>query len=323
MTQVSAVTPGDALKVVGARVEEVVEAVTLYGGEPYLVGSLAAGLGDHRSDIDVHVVSAGERPPLDGPVLAFTPGGACVDVRYVDRAAIDRVVGARPFGRRREDGPQHGGAARRTGRGDAWLLSRWLTAVPLRDGAPPLLDAGQRRTAAHLITMSLASDLTALAAFAALAERAGADRAWYLARRAGTAAWELAATLAGRHYLGERWLPARSAAPEVAAVAELARAAVRAADLDPVQRRLGIDPAGTPGRVHLHLNPEAERWTLAGEPFLLVASRRLVPALRSAPETVAGALEGDAAAVFSALAGGTLRWTVDVGGIVPRLEEDR
>ncbi|MFI0485790.1 hypothetical protein [Actinomadura sp. 9N215] len=306
-----AVAPEIALKAVDARVEDVLDAVALYDGEPYLVGSLAAGLGDHRSDIDVHVVSGGDRPAaLDGPVLAFTPAGTCVDVRYLDRCTIDRVVG----GRR----PGHG--ARPAGRGDAWLLSRWLNAVPLRAGAPPLLDGGQRAQAVGLITTSLLADLTALTAFAALAERAGADRAWYLCRRAGTAAWELAAVLSGQYHLGERWLPARSAAPEVAALARDAGAARRAADLDGVLRRLGVDPAAAPGRVGLRVSPEAERWTLAGEPFLLVAGRRLVPAVPSVPATVADALDGDAAAVFAGLVNGALRWTVDVGGLTPRLE---
>ncbi|WUI01730.1 hypothetical protein OHR68_07895 [Spirillospora sp. NBC_00431] len=309
----SAVAPEVALKAVDTRVEEVLEAVTLYGGEPYLVGSLAAGLGDHRSDIDVHVVSTGWPPALDGPVLAFTPAGVCVDVRYLDRGAIDRVVG----GRR----PCAG--ARPAGRGDAWLLSRWLNAVPLRDGTPPLLDAEQREHAARLITMSLTADLTALAAFAALAERAGADRAWYLCRRAGTAAWELAAVLSGRYHLGERWLPARSAAPEVAALARAAGAARQAADLAGPQRRLGIDPAGAPGRVGLRVSQEAERWTLADEPFLLVAGRRLVPAIPSVPATLADVPDRDAAAVFTGLVNGALRWTVDVTDLEPRLETVR
>lgn len=300
-------TVAEACRVVGASPEEVLAALPVQGGEAYLVGSLAVGLGDSHADVDVHVVSADEWS-MDGPVLGFTPGGACVDIRHLHRAGIDRAL---------RQHPDHSG--RPAGRTGSWLASRWLTALPFRESAPPLLDAEQRERAVALLISSLLADLTALAAFAVLAERAGADRAWYLCRRAGMTAWELAACLSGESYLGERWLPARSTRPDVAALGRLACAADSGADLDLILGMLGLSSSTLLHRMHLHTNPEAERWTLVGRSLLLVAGRRLVRRVNPVPATVAAALDDDPAAVFAGLADGALRWTVDLTGLAPAL----
>ncbi|MFI7019989.1 hypothetical protein [Streptomyces sp. NPDC050164] len=299
-----AADPGTrALDLVGARIDEVVAAATTHGGEPYLVGSLAARLGDSWSDIDVHVVCAGA-PPVSGPVFASTSEGTCVDIRYVRRSSIDRTLA---------------GHDSRPPKGRAWTLSRWLNSVPLIEGAPPLLTDPERDRARTLLVTSLLADLVSLTSFATLAEHAGAPRAWYLCRRAGIAAWELAATLKGQDYLGERWLIARSSDPEVAAFAETAAPVQQTGELDLLLDRLGIPGTEAPGRVRLLPNPEAERWTLGGRPKALVAGRRLVPQIDPVPETVADAFKHCPAAAFAALADGALRWKVDVAGLTPRL----
>lgn len=298
----------EACQVVGVSPAEVLAAVPDHDGEAYLVGSLAAGLGDSHADIDVHLVS-GDETAAAGTMLAFTAGGVCVDVRRLRRADVDQAL-------RRH--PDH--SARPGGRTASWLASRWLGALPFDPAAGPLLSAEQRERAGELLVGSLLADLTALAAFAVLAEHAGADHAWYLCRRAGTTAWELAASLAGENYLGERWLPARSTHPRVAALARLAGVASRSADLARVADRLGLALPDLLTRVALRTNPEAERWTLAGTQLLLVAGRRLVPRMDPVPATVAAALDGDPAVTFAALAGGALRWTVDTAGLVPALE---
>lgn len=306
-------TAAEACRVVGATPAEVLAAVSATGdGHAYLVGSLAVGLGDGHADIDVHVVSTDDHP-AGGPVLAFTPGGVCVDIRQLHRSDLDRVLGRVLGGH-----PDH--CARPAGRTASWLASRWLNALPLDGCAPPLLTGEQRALAGGLLVSSLLADLTALVAFAVLAEHAGAGRAWYLCRRAGTAAWELAACLAGENYLGARWLPARSRHPRVAALAAVACGASSGADLDRVLGGLGLTRWGLLARVHLRTNPEAERWTLGGRSLLLVGGRRLVPRVAPLPATVAAAIGHDPAAVFAGLAGGALRWTVDVTGITPTLE---
>jgi len=302
----------DALRTVGATPGEVLEALGDYDGEAYLVGSLAAGFGDRRSDVDVHVVWDGESVET-GPILAFTRGGACVDVRHVGRSGIERALASR-----------HPGAVPvSSGRTPAWLLSRWLNAAPFDPAARPLLTERERARARAVIVESLLADLAALAAFAALAERAGAARAWYLVRRAGVAAWELAATLSGRDYLGERWLPARSSHPAVAAVGAAACSARRVGELSALLARIGIDAEDLPRRVELRRHSEAEAWTLDGRPWLLVASRWLVPGFEDGPPTVAAALEGDAASLLHGLSRGALAWSADVEGLRPRLEDAR
>src|SRR5262245_3126716 len=92
MTTLVRTTLEAMLEIVGARADEVIAAATTHGGEPYLVGSLAAGVGDGRSDIDVHVVSE-EARPSDSPILAFTSNGTCIDIRYVRPSTIDRMLG--------------------------------------------------------------------------------------------------------------------------------------------------------------------------------------------------------------------------------------
>lgn len=295
-------SPAAALKITGARVAEVAELVTVHGGDPYLVGSLAAGLGDPRSDIDVHVV--GDDPPVaDGPMLAFTDEGACIDIRHVRRRTLERLLAQ----------------TRPVPRADAWLISNWLNAMPLTDGVPPLLDGDQRGRAGEVLRTSLVADLIALSAFACLAEAAGAPNSWHLCRRAGVVAWELAAVLTGHDYIGERWLPARTTSPEVAALADVAAQVEGAAELGGLLERLGLPPDDIGERVSLHQDPQAERWNLLGRPQLLIDARRLVPAVEPLHPNVAEALRGDPAGVFAGLVGGALRWSVDVDGLDARL----
>jgi hypothetical protein len=202
-------------------------------------------------------------------------------------------------------------------------MSRWLNAVPLRAGGPPLLSEEQQGRARGLIRLSLAGDLIALTAFALLAEQAGLERSWYLCRRAGVAAWELAAILAGQDYLGERWLPRRSGDRRVAGIAAAACRAERTADLGCLLRQLGLDMDEVPVRVRLSASPEAERWSVAGQSFALVGSRRLVPRLQPVPVHAAAAAQQDPAAVLDGLACGALRWTVDLAGVLPSLGGQR
>jgi Nucleotidyltransferase domain len=301
-----------ALGMVGAEPREISELLAAYDGEAYLCGSLAAGLGDRLSDIDIHVVSDDPRAS-EGSALAFTSAGTCVDIRYLGRHTVEHVLAAsRP-----------GQQLRPSGRSGSWLMSRWLNAVPLRADAPPLLNEEQQGRARCLIKLSLAGDLIALTAFAELAEIASVPRAWYLCRRAGTVAWELAATLAGQHYLGERWLPGRSGDSRVTAIAEVACRAESTAEIHGLLRRLSIAAAEVPLRVRICASPAAERWNIAGEGLVLVGGRRLVRRLHPVPVNAAAAAEQDPATVLDGLAAGALQWTVDLAGVLPRLAAER
>jgi hypothetical protein len=185
---------------------------------------------------------------------------------------------------------------------------------------PPLLDGAQAERGQALIVSSLVDDLVAMYAFTKLAESADIDRSWYLARRSGTIAWELAATLSGHNYLGSRWLPARSTDPRVALLARFASRVEHSTDLAMLLESLAINPTETCHRVALEANREAERWTVAGDQWLLVAGRRLIPRVEPAPATVAEALDGDAAGVFHSVVNGALRWKVHATDITPTLE---
>jgi hypothetical protein len=297
------------LGAVGADVQEISELLAVYDGEAYLVGSLAVGFGDSRSDIDIHVISD-DPEASEGAALIFTGTGGCVDVQYMSRRTVSRRLATERPGQRIRPG----------GRSGAWLMSRWLNALPLQADSPALLSAEQRAQAFELITMSLAGDLVALTGFAMLAERCQAARAWYLCRRAGIAAWELAATLAGEHYLGERWLPRRSADPRVADICEVACSAATTAELSWLLGRLGVAADEVPARVRLSASPDAERWAIAGEELALVGGRRLVRRVHPVPATIAEAAAADPESVLSGLGCGALTWTVDLAGVEPGLE---
>ena len=297
-----------ALAMLGATIDDVLDVMPTYGGEPYLVGSLAAGYGDRGSDIDVHVVT--DDAIDQGPVLTFTRGGVCVDVRYVTRQRIDRIVSQRRA--------RH--SARPAGRADAWLVSRWLNSMCFNDMGPSLLDDAQAERGQALIVSSLVDDLVAMYAFTKLAESADVDRSWYLARRTGTIAWELAATLSGHNYLGSRWLPARSTDPRVALLARFASRVERSTDLAMVLESLAINPSEACHRVALEVNREAERWTVAGDQWLLVGGRRLIPRVDPAPATIEAALGADPGGVFHSVVNGALRWRVHATDIIPTLE---
>ena len=296
------------LGVVGANAHEISELLAVYDGEAYLVGSLAAGLGDGHSDIDIHVISD-DPVASEGAALMFTRSGTCIDVQYMSRRSVDRRLATERPGQR----------ISLSGRSGTWLMSRWLNALPLRADGPDLLSDEQQAQAIELITMSLTGDLIALTAFAVLAERSHNERAWYLCRRAGVVAWELAAVLAGEHYLGERWLPRRSGDPRVAAISEIASSASGTAELSWLLGCLGLEMDEVLTRVRLSASPDAERWSIAGEELVLVGGRRLVHCTYPVPANAAEAAAADPASVISWLACGALRWTVDLEGVVPGL----
>ncbi|MCP2258138.1 hypothetical protein LX15_001832 [Streptoalloteichus tenebrarius] len=205
-------TAREALRTVGLDVDQLRSALdkVLAEGEGYLVGSLACGLGNAASDVDVHVLREGVDEP-SGPQLFFV-GGVTVDVeRYpahwpaelARRAAAAAVVGL-PFGVVALDRPI-------AGRSRRWA-SRWPSALPLRDGAPPVLDESDVRAVLPLLLRSALDQLLLATALARLADAAAApaDARRYLWRRAERQVLELRCRAAGDVTTGQKWLSDRA-----------------------------------------------------------------------------------------------------------------
>lgn len=178
----------------------------------YLVGSLAFGLGNARSDVDIHVfVDSG-----DGQKEAVTrlswPGGVTVDLDVIQSEALRELIStlaslrihATPLGAC----AIAGGPPRATRR----RLSRWLNALPIGDETVPLIPsdvttqglAWLRRDALETALVSTA--LALLASYANLTDSAKA----YFWQRASTALAELLVRREGDVTTGEKWLRAVS-----------------------------------------------------------------------------------------------------------------
>lgn len=294
----------EALRVLAIDPEEVRAVARSQRGTGYLVGSLAAGLGDRYSDIDLHFVVRGADSVPD-PSLAFTSDGTCLDIHSFAHEEVNRLVRLPP--------------GRTVTRQVATLLSRWVGAVPLDTDGAPLLQPVQANAAADRITESMLAEVVTLGAFVELGAQAGVGNLGHLRRRFELAIWDLAACLSGATYLGTRWLPARSTDPTVAAIA-----AALAAQGSPVDAGLLLDLVGLADepfgpRVHLGVHPLGERWSILGTPHLLIGTRGLVPLDAEPPPTIAAASGADAERVLRSLVDGALVWTVDLAGLQPRL----
>lgn len=202
----------EALRTVGLSPAAVAELVApeLGVGRAYLVGSLAGGLGNRSSDVDIHIVDetvTQHRGPklnrLDGVPVdiehfpASTPAELAQDPGNVPvlRSPAGDLALCRPLGRSEQ---------RRA--------ARWFHATGLDPTAPPLYDAAQSARVQAILARVTFDRLAGLACMADLAEQAGLpeDTRRYLWRQAGRQLLELRCRLSGDVTTGDKWLPLRA-----------------------------------------------------------------------------------------------------------------
>lgn len=200
-----------ALGAVSLTAEAVADVLTgcLGDGEPYLVGSLAAGLGNAGSDVDIHVMTVGDKPGLV-PMLFFA-GRTGLDVVYHGRGAPRRLAALLPtaLGTLRSAPVTIG---RLPDLVHLKRLSRWATSIPMYTSGEPLLDAADCSVVAAALVRHAVETMVLSAGFARLMSESNhpfADVAW---SRAADAALEVASRTEGQIFVGDKWLPAKLAA---------------------------------------------------------------------------------------------------------------
>lgn len=181
----------------------------LDGSDAYLVGSLAAGLGNGRSDIDVHIFDPTSGVTSTAPMVFFLDR-TVVDVVYFEPSAPSTLVASLGD----EWVPVAGGRCAVGTVLDPKLqvrIGRWSSALPLVSTSPPLVsgDALDRAVAAN--TRGACSDFIRAVALADLAEAAGrfgsVPTLW---RRAARHLLEIIVRARGALFVGRRWVWAKA-----------------------------------------------------------------------------------------------------------------
>jgi hypothetical protein len=203
-----------ALAVVGLNPGDLLDAAAgqMSGGHAYVVGSLASGVGNPASDVDIHIL----RPDLTaavGPFMHFI-NGVVVDIECYPAAtsthirdvaatitAADSPLG--PFALERPTDPVFGSR----------IVPRWLHATPLAESSPPIFDREAECLILPILVRDAFEDLVRFVALARLANAAGEDptACRYLWRQASHMLLELRCRVAGDVTTNAKWLPARAA----------------------------------------------------------------------------------------------------------------
>lgn len=313
------ITAREALAVVGRRVDEVHAAVAshLDGGEPYLVGSLASGLGNERSDVDVHVFRPGMKGP-DGPHLCYA-GETLVDVERfpadrpgeMESAYRSASTVEAPFGRVALVEPPD----QRTGN----RLARWLHAVPLRTQAAPLFSDDSLLLA--VLVRAAFEDTVRGVALARLATAAGLSppSSRFLWQAAYRCLLELWCRARGDVTPGEKWLGCR--------VRRLAGDASTVV-WDEAGFRTAAGPVGYPGIdewavVNLRRSAGLRQVSLGDRAFYVTARRRVLATVCDLTGPLAWVAGADQASVFHAVRRGEVDLVVDRVGLEAVLCGDR
>jgi hypothetical protein len=245
---------------------------TAEGGVGFLVGSLATGLGNQGSDIDVNVFRA-ERTS-DAPMMFFL-GRTSVDVQHYARQESERIVAAlsastvRLGGACCALGPAPDPRTQRR-------LSRWLTACPLSSDARAIFTDEEVERASAALVRGAVEQLVRLSFTAGLLDSAGAlgELGW---RRAGRALVELLARAHGDVFIGEKWLVAR--ALRCGADRDLVQrifATTSAELLRGVLGDSGLDALSTPELCSLRVREDLEEVSIAGRAWTVANNRRLL-----------------------------------------------
>jgi hypothetical protein len=311
-----------ALKRVGVTPEQVVDVLgsCLDGEDTYLVGSLAAGLGNAGSDIDLHVFVA-EPAPGVVPMLFFADRTRLDLVHYQVGTPAKAVTGVAEQGA----APLAGGSCAfgtPSGMTNLKRLSRWATAVPVHIGSPPLYSPPELdRISAALVRNALEVAVRA-AAVATVLEAMRSSLAQLAWSRAAEAVVETAVRAAGQIFIGDKWLPVKVSRSDVpATLLGRARQVAGAAAFDRFVTGLGI-PVSDPASLVTVCRAEAPEFTFVDQAYRLIGGRLVVsPELPSQP--LAGALAalpaGGAAVLGDGINTGAVTLTVDKDSVDGRL----
>ncbi|RBY95892.1 hypothetical protein DQ237_12185 [Blastococcus sp. TF02-8] len=270
-----------ALRPVGMTASDVLAlgGSVLEGGEPYLVGSLASGVGNAGSDVDVHMFS--DKVEEVSPSILFFHGDTPVDIEQFPTgllAAVREAAASFPVAETPVGTVTAAGAPPSPMR-SVW--SRWLTAVPLRRGAPELLDDDTGKVIAGSLVRAALEDLLlnlAVAWLAAESAAASEDTRAYLWRRAARSLVEARCRAAGGFATGDKWLPAQCR--RVALDAEFVRSAYTARtsrDVDLLLDETGLGRVDPGLAVLVSPDPTAQVVSVGRESYLLSAHKMLSP----------------------------------------------
>jgi hypothetical protein len=263
-----------ALSRVGATVPALEELLgsLLDAGPAYVVGSLAAGLGNGGSDIDINVMA--ERKTQEAPMMFFLDS-TCVDLQYYDAAEPGRVAAGL-----HADSVELAGARCMLGAAPALKsqkrISRWMTACPFDEDDPPVFDPGTLGSL-HAALVRGAVEALVLRAFLAWALEPAGARARIAYRRAGRAVVEVLTRAAGDLFIGEKWLVARAARAGIDDdVAAAAFATGSRAELEQVLSGSGLGALAAPDLVTLERSSDIEEVRVGAEAWTLLSGARVV-----------------------------------------------
>ncbi|MEQ4305101.1 nucleotidyltransferase domain-containing protein [Plantactinospora sp. B6F1] len=276
----SGFSTADALRVVGVRRQEVERlAGSIFADRPaFLVGSLAAGLGNEGSDIDVHVFTEGDAPV---GLMELFAGERPVEVQQFDLGIPRGLMAgfrANAAVRQLKIGPcAVGGEA--PARATQRRMAHWLYALPFSaDQMPARVFAEDDESWVHAVLVRGAVEETLLcAATAILAEETGASATAYTWRRTGRWLLETVVRAAGDLFVAEKWLPRRIARAGVAAsLAGDLYGLTDGAGFRKVLGRLGVEGLDPKDVVVLRRPDDAEPVKIGPARFILLTKTRLV-----------------------------------------------
>jgi hypothetical protein len=308
-----------ALKRVGVTPETVVDVLgsCLEGEDTYLVGSLAAGLGNAGSDIDLHVFVA-EPAPGVVPMLFFADRTRLDLVHYQVGTPAKALAGIAEQG----DAPLLGGRCAlgaASGMTNLKRMSRWATSVPMHMGSPSLYSPPELdRIGAALVRNSLEVAVRA-AALATVLEAMHSCLAALAWSRAAEVIVEAAVRAGGQIFVGDKWLPVKLGRSDLpATLLASARRVECAADFDRFVTELGV-PVADPASLVTVRRAEAPEFTFVGQAYALTGGHLVVsPELPSQALTDAMA-SGGAAVLADAINTGSVTLTADQDKIDGRL----
>lgn len=301
-----------ALGVVGATPDAILDLLgsSIDAGSAYLVGSLAAGLGSARSDIDIHVLDA-TAPRATGAQMLYFLNRTLIDVVHHHPDDVADILGSVPS-RQVEFADGVCGLAPTLPTRTHALLGRWLTALPLSRDWPVIVPDGLSGSVVAANARGAFSLYMQLLAVAMLIELAkGAERAEAAWSRAARALLETVARARGDSFAGDKWVWRKARRVGIPEHHVRAFAHVRSrSDLEQVSRALGIEACDPLPIVSLALG-NIEPVAVRDQRLVLVDRRRLVDAALATPGPLLDVLDAiGPARALQAIGFGALRLNI-------------